>query len=113
MPLKAAVQWAYRIEVAEDPNFQQTVFGLWKSDSDQSVHVELKGFQTASCKRYYYRIGLEPAGAKFWRSDQAFFETGFMDSTEWKAEWISAPKALGVGANQVPMFRRDFLSMEK
>lgn len=107
---RAEVQSAYRIEVAEDPDFQQTVWDSRKVDSDQSVHVELKGLQTASRKRYHYRVqAWNRHGLSSGWSDQATFETGFIDPSEWSAEWISASKALSGSADQVPMFRRDFL----
>ncbi|MCY9668873.1 glycoside hydrolase family 78 protein [Paenibacillus alginolyticus] len=108
---RAAMQSAYRIEVAEDADFQRSVWDTGKVDSDQSVHVELKGLQTASRKRYHYRVqAWNQHGLSSGWSDQAIFETGFIDSSEWSAEWISAPAAaLPAGADQVPMFRRDFL----
>lgn len=107
---RAAVQSAYRIEVADDADFHQAVWDSGKVDSDQSVHVELEGLQMATRKRYHYRIqAWNRQGLSSGWSDQAIFETGFIDSSEWSAEWISAPAALTADADQVPMFRRDFL----
>lgn len=106
---RAAVQSAYRIEVAEDADFQQSVWDSGKVESDQSVHVELKGFQMAARKRYHYRVqAWNRHGRSSGWSNQAIFETGFIDTSEWSAEWISAPTALSAGSDQVPMFRCDF-----
>lgn len=61
-----------------------------KVDSPQSTLVEYSGPKLSSATRYTWQV-------RYWDRDgrpspysaTAFFETGFLDPSEWKAKWIS------------------------
>ncbi|MCK6076513.1 family 78 glycoside hydrolase catalytic domain [Paenibacillus silvae] len=86
------MQLSYQVQLSHTPDFADIVWDTQELKSDQSVHVELEGFQPAARTRYYYRVRVRDAfeEASGW-SDTAFFEMGRMeDSTEWTGEWITA-----------------------
>lgn len=80
-----------------------------KMESEHSIHVELNGLTSVSCQRYFYRVRawshLDKVSS--W-SEVAYFETGFLDPEEWKAQWISAPVNLLAGLDMCPLFRKTF-----
>ncbi|MDF2725178.1 MAG: alpha-L-rhamnosidase, partial [Paenibacillus sp.] len=103
-------QSAYQIEVAEDSLFSNIEWESGKVVSGQSVHVETAGLETASCKRYYYRVRVwDGEGAQSDWSETAYWETGKFKGESWQAEWISAPlEQLPIDAEQTPLLRKTF-----
>lgn len=93
-------QTAYQVLVSLEP--EATAGGEWDSgkvSSSQSVHVAYAGKPLASGRTYYWKV-------RYWDSDDhaspysavARFETGLLESADWKAKWIG-------GANQI---RKEF-----
>ncbi|WP_433707048.1 family 78 glycoside hydrolase catalytic domain [Paenibacillus illinoisensis] len=86
------VQSAYQIQLSLTDGHEQTVWDSGKVISDQSIHVELAGWEPQARTRYYYRIRVWDADEEqsAW-SAAAFFEMGLMDSKNaWQADWITS-----------------------
>ena len=66
---------------------------VWKTDkvaTFQSVHVLYDGPLMESFKRVYWQVRIKDNHGKTSKwSKAAFWETGFMSGTEWKADWIA------------------------
>lgn len=103
-------QTAYEIEIAGDAAFASVIWKSGRTDSDQSVLVELEAFLAESCKRYYYRVrAWNQKGEQSTWSETAFWEMGVLSPEEWSAEWIAAPLALlPVEAEPSPLLRKSF-----
>ncbi len=107
---RAVLQSAYRIEVAEDQDFEIGVWDSGKVNSDQSTHVVLDGLIVVSRRRYHYRVRVwsRNGNSSGW-SDVAYWETGVLDAREWKAEWIGSPVSEEEGfKEQSPLLRKKF-----
>ncbi len=89
---RAESQSAYRILVASNAQLLEPGRAdLWDSgivSSDRSTHVQYDGKPLTSRQRYHWR-------AIAWNRDKtesahadSFWETGFVVSTEWQADWI-------------------------
>lgn len=80
-----------------------------KVTSDQSVFIAYKREALKSSTRYFWKVKIwDNAGKATAWSDPAFFETGFLSSTDWKAKWIESglPGDEVLGAS--PYFRKVF-----
>ncbi len=92
---RGAAQSAYRILVASDPAVLAADSGdVWDSGqvkSDQSVNVVFAGKPLASRTRYYWKVKTWDADGQpsAW-SNPAWFETGILDPSEWRAKWVAA-----------------------
>jgi alpha-L-rhamnosidase len=83
-------QKAYSIRVSAQPSFGKGSL-LWETgriESDQSVLIPYQGPLTSST-RYYWQVKVWDQNNKStaW-SAASFFETGLLDSNEWKGQWI-------------------------
>lgn len=107
---RGVVQSAYRIEVAGDPDFTASLWDSGEVRSGESVHVELSGLELESFRRYYYRVQAWDADgtSSEWSAEQAFWETGALDPSQWRAQWIEAPQGACSVSEQVPLLRRAF-----
>lgn len=104
------MQSAYQIQVAKDAEFTKVIWDSDKVKSDQSIHVEIDGFNIKSRKRYYYRVKVwsEDGESTDW-SEVSFWETGILDVDEWTAEWISTPANHSLSkSEQCPMLQKSF-----
>ena len=102
-------QSAYRIVVAEDPDFTRVLWDSGKVESDASIQIELKDIRCESRKRYFYRVkAWNQRGESSDWSATAFWEMSLLAPGEWRADWISAPDGLMDHAEQCPMLRREF-----
>ncbi|MCR2804839.1 glycoside hydrolase family 78 protein [Paenibacillus soyae] len=107
---RAVRQTAYEIELAADESLGQAVWQSGRVASEQSVLVELAGFEAESRRRYYYRVRVwnQNGEASAW-SEIAFFETGMLKGENWEAEWISAPlELLPEESERLPLLRKGF-----
>jgi len=90
------IQTAYEIRVAISQKSLQSGKGLlWTSGkiaSQQSVDVEYGGEPLKPMQRVYWQLRVWDHNGKpsAW-SIPAFWETGLMDSINWKASWIISP----------------------
>ncbi len=108
-------QMAYEIQVANtSANFDQKNL-LWSSGkiaSDQSVNIEYQGIPLKSMQRAYWQVRTWDHKGKVsnW-STPAYWETGILDSTAWKAKWITMNSKDKVG--QCFYLRNEFESTKK
>ena len=104
------LQKSYRIIVKDKDD---TVYDSGITESQDLAFIPYQGEKLKSCTRYTWSVEVEDShGNK--ASAQSFFETAFMNVTDWKAVFVQAPfklKKRGKGfGNQPPatMFRRSF-----
>lgn len=83
-------QSAYQMQVARTDDFQELVWDTKTVDSDRCTQVEYEGPPLESRTRYYYRVRVwdQTGEASAW-SDTAFWETAFLETSEWQAQWIT------------------------
>jgi alpha-L-rhamnosidase len=104
-------QTAYEIRVASDASLlkkgKETAWSSGKVLSDESVHVNYKGSELASAKKYFWQVRVWDNNGKVsgW-SSPAFFQTA-LNKNDWKAKWISPGFTDTVGQPS-PMFRKQF-----
>ena len=108
------LQTAYRIQIASAvEDFEKEGSLFWESgkvESSQSIHVEYAGAELKSGERAYWRVKCwaGQTGSE-WSSGNDFWEMGLLDSSDWKAQWISTTVEDDLTkACPVPMFRKEF-----
>jgi len=85
------MQSAYSIRVATDPRFgsKQTTWQTGKVESEESVLQSYAGNALQSAKRYYWQVKVwDNNGNESAWSKPAYWETGFLQTADWKAQWI-------------------------
>jgi len=85
------MQSAYSIRVATDPRFgsKQTTWQTGKVKSEESVLQSYAGNALQSAKRYYWQVKVwDNNGNESAWSNPAYWETGFLQTADWKAQWI-------------------------
>ena len=85
------MQSAYSIRVATDPRFgsKQTTWQTGKVESEESVLQSYAGNALQSAKRYYWQVKVwDNNGNESAWSNPAYWETGFLQTADWKAQWI-------------------------
>ncbi|MCU0363763.1 MAG: family 78 glycoside hydrolase catalytic domain [Bacteroidales bacterium] len=104
------MQSAYEIRVAGDQKFSSASV-LWQSgkvQSDESVLQAYSGPALKSDTRYYWQVKIwDDKGKESKWSAPAFWETGLMQNTDWKAKWIEMAADTQRYAPS-PHFRREF-----
>ena len=108
-----AVQSAYQLQVAATPAEGDAGELLWDSGkvaSDRSVHIPYAGPDLAPGQRAHWRVRVwdgEDAPSAW--SDAAFWETGLLESANWRADWITPAWEEDAQTPQpVTMLRRAF-----
>jgi alpha-L-rhamnosidase len=86
-------QSAYEILVASTPERlsagKADVWDSGKVDSGESVGIAYRGPALESRKRYYWKVRVWDAEGKSSESSEtAWWETGLLHPTDWKAKWI-------------------------
>jgi alpha-L-rhamnosidase len=93
-PGRGQFQKAYQIIVSTDKDVVRKGNGdCWDSGkvrSEENFGVTYCGEKLASSKRYYWTVRWWDGddGVSHW-GDIAFFETGLLEPSDWKAKWIS------------------------
>jgi alpha-L-rhamnosidase len=105
------MQSAYEINVTEG---KRNVWNSGKILSDSSVHVVYKGSILESAKKYEWRVRVWDANDKVsaW-STTAFFQTGLLNASDWKAKWIMPGYTEDTVMRPSPLFRKEFSSNKK
>jgi len=101
---KKYIQSAYQVILASNPDsLSIEKADMWNSGkvvSSQSQYIIYGGKPLQSAKRYYYSVQtFDTTGKASGLSKPAVFETGIIKNTEWKAQWIKAPKNLNTLAS--------------
>ena len=86
-------QTAYELLVASsDQGLRAGQADVWDSgkvDSAESVGIVYRGPALESRKRYYWKVRVWDAGGQVLESTEgAWWETGLLHPTDWKAKWI-------------------------
>lgn len=88
---RGTMQKAYQIQVVVDSDdFSDLLWDTGIIMSDESIQLEYGGPELKPRTRYFYRVKVWDNFEResLW-SDTAWWETGLLHSTEWKAEWIT------------------------
>jgi len=108
---RGVLQTAYHVQVShDDSTFTNIVWDSGKVNTDQSVHVEYTGSALKSRTRYYYRVKIwdNKGNISDW-SEPAFWEMGLIESSEWKADFITPDFGVdGDNSEACPMLRKTF-----
>ena len=103
-------QTAYELKV-EDGHGK--VWGSGKVTSGQSVQVSYGGLPLRSGKKYTWQVRVwDNFGATSLWSRAAFFQTGLLDTADWKASWIQ-PGYPEDSLRASPLFRKQFSAAKK
>ena len=87
-PRRGATQKAYQIQVGSQPG-NADVWDSGKVISDQCVNVAYGGPALASGTRYHWRVRVwDKDGVPTSFSPAAWWETGILNPSHWKAQWI-------------------------
>ena len=101
-------QKAYRIIVSSTKSDADSKKGnMWDSgnvESENTVNVEYQGQPLESNHMYFWRVCATINGKDEW-SNTASFQVGFLNQSDWKANWISTKDDL---LNESPLFRKGF-----
>ena len=111
--VRNTMQTAYQVQVAADgaalASGRQLVWDSGKVPSDASIFQSYGGPALHSRTRYYWRVRVwDGSGHVSGWSTPAFWETGLLERSDWKAQWIGPPAAGDSSGAPAPMFRREF-----
>jgi alpha-L-rhamnosidase len=112
--------------MSEQRNISQTAYeitvsgskgSVWKSgkiNSDRSVQVPYAGTALQSGKKYTWQVRIwDNNGKASASSEPAFFQTAFLNPSDWKAKWIEADVTEDSINRPALYFRKQFSSTKK
>jgi alpha-L-rhamnosidase len=100
------MQSAYEIRVVSG---KQLVWNSGKVSSSQSVHIVYEGTPLQSGKKYAWQVRIWDNDHKTSKwSVSATFQTGMLDSSDWKASWIEPGNAEDQAMRPSPLMRKSF-----
>jgi alpha-L-rhamnosidase len=105
-----AAQSAYELLVASSPEeLKAGLGGLWKTgkvNSSQSIHIPYEGKELKSNQTVFWMVRIYDQDGKVssWSKAQTW-SMGFLDSSDWKGEWIRHTLSL---TNRSPLLRSEF-----
>ncbi len=86
---QGAKQTAYQLTVSSSSNGKSDVWDSGRVASSQSAGVPYGGPTLQPSHRYYWRVQVwDKDGKPYPVSNASWWETGLMDSANWKAKWI-------------------------
>jgi len=115
---RGTFQKAYEIMVSDDPGMLDAGTGnIWQSgrvETSQTFGILYKGKPLVSFTRYFWKVRIwDHRGAASEWSHPAWFETAMMNTSDWKAKWITDQKSLPqvdedyYKETRNPLFRKD------
>jgi alpha-L-rhamnosidase len=109
------LQTAYSLRIATNDRFSSSKI-VWQSgkiESGESILQAYKGPDLKSGQRYFWQVKIwdNKGRASKW-SDVAFWETGLLSSSEWKAKWIEK-EGDTLRYSPSPHFRKEFALNKK
>ncbi|WP_078544633.1 alpha-L-rhamnosidase [Litchfieldia alkalitelluris] len=101
-------QLAYQYQVSlSETDFEQPLYDSGYTESEQSLHIEYTGPELESHKRYFNRVKVwNQDGLDSDWSDVAWWETAFLDQSEWQAQWIT-PNPSEIDQTPVFLLRKE------
>ncbi len=111
------MQSAYEIRVGKNISVtkgQELVWNTGKINSDASVHIPYAGSNLESGTRYFWQVRVwdNLGKASAW-SSPAFWQTAFLQPSDWKAQWIQPGFDEDTVMRKSPMFRKQFSAAKK
>lgn len=102
-------QQAYQITIYDALNKNSSVWFSGKVNTSQSVMVSVRLPKIIANKRYSWKVQVwDETGNTASSTEPAYFQTGLLQASNWKAQWIEAtPFADSVGRPS-PLFRKSF-----
>lgn len=104
------MQTAYQIRVSTSKSFssRDQVWNSGKVTSDESILQKYEGNTLKSSQRYYWQVKIwdNKDNESKW-SETAFWETGLLSPSDWKAQWIEIESDTNRYA-PAPYFRKEF-----
>ncbi len=104
------MQKAYSVKVSADPKFSSSGM-VWQSGkviSNRSILVDYNGSPLKPCQRYYWQVKVwDNRGKESKWSGTAYWETGLLDHSGWKAGWIEL-EGDTMRYSPSPHFRKEF-----
>jgi alpha-L-rhamnosidase len=90
---RSVLQTAWQIRVAADPaelaRGKNLLWDSGRTPSGSSAHVDYAGPAQKSASRYYWHVRIwDECGTPSAWSQQAFWETGLLQRSDWQAAWI-------------------------
>ena len=107
---RGIMQTAYEIRVATDPSLSSSkiVWSSGKTASNESVLQSYAGSPLKSRQRYYWQVKVwDNKGKSTPWSPTAYWETGLMNASDWKAKWVEMEGDTTRYASS-PHFRKEF-----
>jgi alpha-L-rhamnosidase len=105
------MQTAYEIRVSETEATiaKAATWSTGKISTDQSHHISYSGQSLKPKQRYYWQVRVwDNSGKPSTWSEVAWWETGMMNSSNWKAKWIESGLNGDSVAGPAPMLRKKF-----
>ncbi len=103
------LQGAYQVRVYRE-NAEEPVWDSGKTESGQSLLIPYEGEALLPRTRYFWQVQLwDNRGQTSGWSEKAYWETGLMDASAFRAEWITQPDMGDISVMQpCPLFRKGF-----
>jgi alpha-L-rhamnosidase len=96
---RVVMQTAYQIIVSSNrKNLDDNVPDIWDSQkvsSDQSIQIAYNGKPLESNRTYFWKVKIWDQNNQPYTSDSAFWTTGLLHESDWKAKWIGLDRAVG------------------
>jgi len=107
---KNVLQTAYRVQASASEDFQTLRWDSGKVETGESQGILYAGPKFHSLERTYWRVKVwSNHGEESPYSRPAFFETGLLHTSDWKARWIEPEKEVDILAYKpAPYIRKEF-----
>lgn len=103
-------QTAYELKVS---NGNDVLWSSGKVVSDQSVMIEYAGKKLSSNTKYNWKVRVWDAAGKASAWNNGFFQTAFLQSSDWKAKWITPGYKEDSLYRPSPLMRKEFSNNKK
>lgn len=104
------MQIAYQLQTSATERFEEVTWDSGKVETSESQHIPYGGPEPKSMERVYWRVRTwSNRGEESPFSRPAFFETGLLRASDWRARWIEPEKDVDFDAYKpAPYIRKEF-----
>jgi alpha-L-rhamnosidase len=106
-------QTDYEVTVFTAKGNKNTVWHSGWQHSDQSVWIRYQGPALSSGKKYFWTVSVKDNQGRTLRGDTAFFQTGMLQTADWKAQWIEPGYTEDSIFRPSPLLRKSFSVSKK
>jgi alpha-L-rhamnosidase len=112
--LQTAYEIHVGIEIGTLSDEKKLLWNTGKVNSDASVYVRYNGPTLLSGKKYFWKVRVwdNHGNISDW-SSPAFWQMGLLDSSDWKAKWISPGYREDTAQRPCPLLRKEFTLQKK